>query len=145
MTTDLKHGRATDTGRDHFHWFSWHYTGYERAKGDSGLATYIPCNLGEIPDYYRRFVEPPEIAVIKTCPKDERGLFNFSLAALWHRAIVERAQLVIVEESAGLPYIDGLENAVHESEVDYIIRVTTGPPRRCQTRRPPTSITPSRC
>jgi len=116
-----------DPGRDHFHWFSWHYTGYDRAKGDSGLATYIPCNLGEVPDYYRRFVEPPEIAVIKTCPKDERGFFNFSLAALWHRAIVERAKLVIVEESAGLPYLDGLENAVHESEVDYIVEGDHGP------------------
>jgi acyl-CoA hydrolase len=116
-----------DPGRDHFHWFSWHYTGYDRAKGDSGLATYIPCNLGEIPDYYRRFVEPPEVAVIKTCPKDERGFFNFSLAALWHRAIVERAKLVIVEESAGLPYLDGLENAVHESDVDYIIEGDHGP------------------
>ena len=116
-----------DPGREHFHWFSWHYTGYDRAKGDSGLATYIPCNLGEIPDYYRRFIEPPEIAIIKTCPKDERGFFNFSLAALWHRAIVERAKLVIVEESAELPYVDGLENAVHESDVDYIIDGEHGP------------------
>jgi acyl-CoA hydrolase len=116
-----------DPGRDHFHWFSWHFTAYDRAKGDRGLATYIPCNLGEIPDYYRRVLEPPEIAVIKTCPKDERGFFNFSLAALWHRAIVERAKLVIVEESAGLPYLDGLENAVHESDVDYIIEGDHGP------------------
>jgi acyl-CoA hydrolase len=116
-----------DPGRDHFHWFSWHFTAYDRAKGDRGLATYIPCNLGEIPDYYRRVLEPPEIAVIKTCPKDERGFFNFSLAALWHRAIVERAKLVIVEESAGLPYVDGLENAVHESDVDYIIEGDHGP------------------
>jgi acyl-CoA hydrolase len=116
-----------DPGRDHFHWFSWHYTGYDRAKADRGLATYIPCNLGEIPDYYRRFVEPPEIAVMKTCPKDDRGFFNFSLAVLWHRAIVERAKLVIVEESAGLPYVDGLQNAVHESDVDYIIEGDHGP------------------
>ncbi|MGO9961109.1 MAG: acetyl-CoA hydrolase/transferase family protein [Solirubrobacteraceae bacterium] len=116
-----------DPRRDHFHWFSWHYTGHDRVKGDRGLATYIPCNLGEIPDYYRRFIEPPEIAVIKTCPKDERGLFNFSLAALWHHAIVERAKLVIVEESAGLPYVDGLQNAVHESDVDYIIEGDNGP------------------
>ena len=93
-----------DPGREHFHWFNWHYTGYDRAKGDAGLANYIPCNLGEIPDYYRRFIDPPEIAVLKTCPKDEHGFYNFSLAALWHRAIVERARIVIVEESAGLPY-----------------------------------------
>jgi acyl-CoA hydrolase len=117
-----------DPGRDHFHWFNWHYTGYDRAKGDLGLANYIPCNLGEIPDYYRRFIEPPEIAVIKTCPKDEHGFYNFSLAALWERAIVERAKIVVVEESAGLPYLDGLENAVHESEVDYVIEGDHGAP-----------------
>ena len=117
-----------DPGREHFHWFNWHYTGYDRAKGDLGLANYIPCNLGEIPDYYRRFIDPPEIAVLKTCPKDEHGFYNFSLAALWHRAIVERARIVIVEESAGLPHLDGLENAVHESEVDYVIAGDDGPP-----------------
>jgi hypothetical protein len=35
----------------------------------------------QFPDYYRRFIDPPEIAVLKTCPKDERGCLNFSLAA----------------------------------------------------------------
>ena len=24
-----------DPGREHFHWFNWHYTGYDRAKGDA--------------------------------------------------------------------------------------------------------------
>jgi acyl-CoA hydrolase len=116
-----------DPGREHFHWFNWHYTGYDRAKGDLGLANYIPCNLGEIPDYYRRFIDPPEIAVLKTCPKDEHGFYNLSLAALWHCAIAERAKLVIVEESGALPRLDGLENAVHESEVDYVIAGDDGP------------------
>jgi acyl-CoA hydrolase len=116
-----------DPARGHFHWLNWHYTGYDRAKGDAGCANYIPCNLGEIPDYYRRFIDPPEIAVLKTCPKDEHGYYNFSLSALWHRAIVERARTVIVEESAGLPHLDGLENAVHESEVDYVIAGDDGP------------------
>jgi len=117
-----------DPDRKHFHWFNWHYTGYDRAKGDAGLANYIPCNLGEIPDYYRRFIDPPEIAVLKTCPKDEQGFYNFGLAALWHHAIVERARTVIVEESPGLSYVDGLGNAVHESEVDYVIAGDDGPP-----------------
>ena len=116
-----------DPGRQHFHWFNWHYTGYDRGKGDLGLANYIPCNLGEIPDYYRRFIDPPEIAVLKTCPKDEQGFYNFSLAALWHRAIAERAKIVIVEESAALPRLDGIGNAVHESEVDYVIAGDDGP------------------
>jgi acyl-CoA hydrolase len=110
-----------DPDRRHFHWFNWHFTGYDRTKGDLGLANYIPCNLGEIPDYYRRFIEPPEIAVLKTCPRDAHGFYNFSLATLWHFAILERARVVVVEESAGLPRLDGVQNAIHESEVDYVI------------------------
>ena len=35
---------------------------------------------------------------------DEDGYFNFSAANLWHRAVMERAKMVIVEESPGLPY-----------------------------------------
>ena len=128
-----------DPVREHFHWFNWHYTGYDRAKGDAGLANYIPCNLGEIPDYYRRFIDPPDVAVLKTCPKDEHGFYNFSLATFWHRAIVERATIVIVEESAGLPHLDGLENAVHESEVDYVIAGDDGPPPDIPNP-PPTGI-----
>src|SRR3954447_340604 len=116
-----------DPAREHFHWFNWHYTGYDRAKGDLGLANYIPCNLGEIPDYSRVFADRPEVGVLKTCPKDEHGFYNFSLAALWHRAIAERAKIVIVEESAALPRLDGIGNAVHESEVDYVIAGDDGP------------------
>src|SRR4051812_45644022 len=65
-----------DPAREHFHWLNWHYTGYDRVKGDAGCADYIPCNLGEIPDYYRRFIDPPDIAVLKTCPKDQHGFYN---------------------------------------------------------------------
>ncbi|HRD35302.1 MAG TPA: acetyl-CoA hydrolase/transferase C-terminal domain-containing protein [Rhodocyclaceae bacterium] len=110
-----------DPGREHFHWFNWHFGGYDRKKSDAGLANYIPCNLGEISDYYRRFIAPSEIAVLKVCPLDGNGYFNFSAANLWHRAIVERAKVVIVEVTEGLPYVHGVDNGVHVSEVDYII------------------------
>ena len=30
-----------------------------------GGVTYIPCNLGEIPDYYRRFIDRVDIAIMK--------------------------------------------------------------------------------
>jgi acyl-CoA hydrolase len=105
----------------HFFLFSWHFSGYDRKKHDAGRCTYMPLNLGEVPDYYRRFLPPVDIAVIKTCPMDERGYFNFSAANLWHRAVVENSKAVIVEVSRGLPYVYGVENAVHASEVDYII------------------------
>jgi acyl-CoA hydrolase len=110
-----------DPQREHFHGYSWHFGGYDREKHDVGLCHYIPCNLGEIPDYYRRFIDPPEIAVFKTCAVDDGGFFNLGAANLWNRAIAERAKIVIVEVSEGLPYVYGVDNGLHISEVDYVI------------------------
>ncbi|WP_425529993.1 hypothetical protein, partial [Stenotrophomonas maltophilia] len=74
----------------HFHWFSWHFSGYDRQRHDAGRCNYIPMNFGEAPDYYRRFIDPVDIVVLKTCPMDADGMFNFGGAATYHRAIIER-------------------------------------------------------
>src|SRR5579871_528028 len=34
----------------HFHWFSWHFSGYVRKHHDAGRCHYLPLNLGEVPD-----------------------------------------------------------------------------------------------
>jgi len=111
---------ADPEGR-HVHGFSLHYSGYDRKKHDDGRCNYIPVNLGEIPDYYRRFIDPVDIVILKTCPMDEDGYFNLSAANLWHRAIIERARMVIVETNRRLPYVYGEQTGVHVSEVDYVI------------------------
>jgi len=110
-----------DPDGKHFFWFSWHFSGYDRRKHDAGLCNYMPLNLGEVPGYYRRFLDSVDIVILKTCPMDENGYFNFSAANLWHRAVIERARMVIVEVNRSLPYVYGNENGVHVSEVDYII------------------------
>ncbi|MFN8192051.1 MAG: acetyl-CoA hydrolase/transferase C-terminal domain-containing protein [Nocardioidaceae bacterium] len=110
-----------DPAGEHVVWFSLHFSGYDRHQHDAGRCNYLPVNLGEIPDYYRRFIEPVDVVVLKTCPMDDGGFFNFSAANFWHRAIIERAKVVIVEESRRLPVAHGVENGVHVSEVDYVI------------------------
>jgi acyl-CoA hydrolase len=105
----------------HFHWHSWHLSAYERRKSDAGIATHIPEHLGEIPDYYRRFLPPIDIVAIKVHPADKDGWFNFGPTALWARAIIESAKTVIVEVSTAVPYVFGKDNGIHISEVDYII------------------------
>ena len=105
----------------HFHLFSWHFSGYERKKHDVGRCNYTPLNLGEVPDYYRRFLDPVDIVILKTCPMDDGGYFNFGPTNLWQRAIIERAGLVIVEINPQIPYVFGKDNGVHISEVDFII------------------------
>jgi acyl-CoA hydrolase len=110
-----------DPEGQHFHVFSWHFSAYDRRKHDAGRCNYVPLNLGEVPDYYRRFLDPVDIAILKTCPMDDGGYFNFGPTNLWQRAAVERAKVVIVEINREIPYVFGRENGVHVTEVDFII------------------------
>jgi len=117
-----------DPDRAHFSFFNWHLGGYDRKHSDAGLQSYIPCNLGEISDYYRRFIDPPAIMVVKTCPIDADGYFNFGPANLWHGAVASRAKVVIVEVNPAMPYVCGVDNGVHISDVDFIIDGDGQPP-----------------
>jgi acyl-CoA hydrolase len=110
-----------DPDGEHFFMMSLHFSGYDRKMHDAGRCDYMPVNLGEIDDYYERNIDPVDLAIIKTTPVDSDGNFNLSAATLWHRALVERAKLVIVETCSTLPYCHGVDNAVHVSEVDYIV------------------------
>ena len=93
----------SDPEGKHFFWFSWHFSSYDRGKHDAGRCNYLPLNLGEVPDYYRCFLEPVDMVILKCCPMDADGFFNFSAANLWHRAMIERARIVVVEVTRGLP------------------------------------------
>jgi len=110
-----------DSEGEHFSWLSWHFSGYDRGHHDAGRSNYVPMNFGEAPDYYRRFVDPIDVVCLKTTPMDEHGFFNFGAAVTYHKAVTERARLLVVETSPAMPYVYGGEESVHASEVDYVI------------------------
>ena len=118
---------ADPTG-EHILSLSWHFSGYDRRQHDAGRCNYLPLNLGEWPDLYRRFIPPVDIAILQCCPKDARGFYNFSAAAGYCRALAETAKVMIVEVNEGQPYCLGSDNGVHESEVDFVIDGTGLPP-----------------
>ncbi len=104
----------------HVTYLSWYFSALERRMHDRGLCQHIPMNFGEAPDYYRRFVEV-DVAILKTAPMDEHGYFNFGGAITYHKALAEKARMLIVETNASMPYVYGVENAVHVSEVAHVI------------------------
>src|SRR5690242_10662517 len=116
-----------DPRGEHVTFFSWHFSGYDRKMHDAGICHYAPINLGELADYYRRFIEPPDVAVIKTCPMDGAGYFNFGPGNMWHGTILEKARTVVVEVTEGLPYVYGVDNSVHARDVDYVIAGDNAP------------------
>ena len=123
LTTRPRAFQEVDPAGAHVLSASWHFSGYDRRQFDAGRCTYIPLNLGEWPDLYRRFCERVDIAVLQVCPKDADGNYNFSISASYMRALVEKADVVIVEVNPALPYCYGPDNAVHESEVDFVIEL----------------------
>src|SRR5690606_32798569 len=90
-------------------------------------------------DYYRRFVERVDIAVIKARPASPDGVFNFGPNNLWNRAMAERARILIIETSPGLAHAEGTDNGVHASEVDYVIE-GDGAPVPELPNPPPTEV-----
>ncbi len=120
----------------HLQYFSWYFSALERKMHDRGLCRHIPMNFGEAPDYYRRFVDV-DVAVLKTAPMDEHGFFNFGAAVTYHKAVTERARKVIVETDAAMPYVFGVENAVHISAVHHVIDCGEG--AMPELTNPPTS------
>jgi len=120
----------------HFFYFSWHFLPYDRKSHDCGRCNYMPLNLSEVPGYYRRFLDPVDIVVLKTRPLDENGCFNFSATNIWQRAIIERARTVIVEVNERFPHACGDQNNLHLSEVDYIIQGDGQPPPELPIHQP---------
>lgn len=104
-----------------FHWVNLHFSSYDRKMHDLGRSNYLPVNLGEIPDYYRRFIDPVDILIIKARPMDAAGNFNLSAATFWLRAIIERARMVIIEETTGIPHVMGEGVSINRNEVDFVI------------------------
>ncbi len=109
-----------DPDERHLTYLSWYFSGLERKMYDRGLAHHIPMNFGEAPDYYRRFIDV-DIAVLKTAPMDEHGFFNFGPSVTYHKAISEKAKTLIVETDASMPYVFGIENAVHIDDVEFVL------------------------
>ena len=117
------HPRAAveaDPDERHLTYMSWYFSGLDRKMHDRGLAHHIPMNFGEAPDNYRRFIDV-DLAVLKTAPMDEHGFFNFGPSVTYHKAISEKARTLIVETDASVPYVFGIENAVHIDDVEFVL------------------------
>jgi acyl-CoA hydrolase len=121
LTLNARATLEADPEGRHFHFFNWHFSPYDRQQHDEGRCNYIPMNFGEAPDYYRRFIETVDVACIKTAPRDEQGFFNFGCSTTYLEAMTEKARVVIVEACPTMPNVCGPRNAIHESQVDFVI------------------------
>lgn len=110
-----------DRERRTFTYNSWHCSGYERKMCDEGLCNYIPMIFRNMASYYRRYLTV-NVAMISVAPMDSKGFFNFSMVNCTTRAILDAADLIILEVNEHMPRVyGGQEDCIHISEVDVVV------------------------
>ncbi len=107
---------------EHFCWNSWHMGGLERKLISRGCAYYNPIRYSELPRYYREHIKPNDVAMFVVAPMDAHGYFNFGPNASHMMAMCEKTKHIIVEVNENMPRcLGGTEEAIHISQVEYIV------------------------
>ena len=120
-TLTTMHFAEADPKGEHFIYSTGHCSKNERKfMGVSG--SYVPSSFGQNPEWIERGFRPVTMVMIQVAPMDKHGFFNFGPSATFLKICCEKAQTVVVEVNENLPRaLGGREEAVHISEVDYIV------------------------
>lgn len=112
-----------DPDGESFIWHSWHLSASDRRIADTGRPVYYSSiKYVELPRYIREHIGPIDVAMIQVGPMDKHGFFNFGPQNSHTKAVCDRAKVVIVEVNEKMPRcLGGYEEAVHISEVDFIV------------------------
>lgn len=125
-----------DPEMEHFVYHTWHCSGYERKLCDQGRAYFTPMIFRNEAWYYEQFLTL-NVAMISVGPMDRHGYFNLSGALGINRAIINRADCVIVEVNEAMPRIHGgYDESVHISEVDCVVEAGCRPLWEMKTPEP---------
>ena len=110
-----------DPTQEHFVYNTWHCSGYERRLCDQGRAFFIPMVFRNLGWYYKNFLEA-DVCMVTVSPMDKHGYFNFGGSIGVSKCIADKSKIVIVEVNENMPRIlGGFDEAIHISEVDYIV------------------------
>ncbi len=116
-----------DPTREHFCYNNWHFSGGDRMLHDKGLCNYVPLLYHEGGSYYDNIIDS-DVFIVKVVPMDRNGYFNFGPSCSMSKAIANRAKKVVVEVNTSVPYCyGGFNEAIHISEVDYIVESDNKP------------------
>lgn len=110
-----------DRTQESFTYQSWHCTGYERKLCEEGLCYYMPMLFRNEASYYRRYLTV-NVAMISVAPMDRLGYFSFSFVNCTTKAILDTADIIILEVNENLPSVyGGKDDCIHISQVDAVV------------------------
>jgi len=94
----------------------------------NGLCDFVPTLFHEFPYYLMNGYFKPRIVYLRTTPLDKNGFFNFGISNAFMKELCKKADLVVVETNSSVPYCyGGFDEALHISEVDYIVESDNSP------------------
>lgn len=110
-----------DPAMEHFVYNTWHCSGYERRLCDAGRAFFTPMVFRNLGWYYKNFLTV-NVAMVSASPMDRHGYFNLGGSLGLSKAIIDCADLVVLEVNEAMPRIrGGMDEVVHISQVDYVV------------------------
>ncbi|NLO20641.1 MAG: butyryl-CoA:acetate CoA-transferase [Syntrophomonadaceae bacterium] len=116
-----------DPSGEHFTWNSWHVAGHDKQFIGKNLY-YIPMKFHENPMMTRKDCTPDNVAVIQVSSMDKHGYFNFGGSAVNNWAMMETAEITILEVNNKMPRcLGGNQECVHVTQVDYIMESRNEP------------------
>lgn len=138
-----------------FTFVDWHWTKVTRDLRANGRpfagpmmfqrsASYLrSCDVAYRSVYYndpQKSKGIKNITVFQVCPMDRDGWFNFGPQPATISATIDAADVVIVEVNKNQPYCIGVENAVHISNVDFIVEAPEDQALGISLAEPPTDV-----
>lgn len=110
-----------DPRMEHFVYNTWHCSGYERRLCDAGRAFFTPMIFRNLAWYYKNFLHV-DVAMVSAAPMDRHGYFNLGGALGQAKAVIDCADIVIIEVNEAMPRIHGgMDEVVHISQVDCVV------------------------
>lgn len=110
-----------DPAMEHFVYNTWHCSAYERRLCDAGRAFFTPMVFRNLGWYYKNFLTV-NVAMVSASPMDRHGYFNLGGSLGLSKAIIDCADLVVLEVNEAMPRIcGGMDEVVHISQVNYVV------------------------
>ena len=129
-----------DPGREHFIYNSWHMSGYERKLCDRGMCSFNPMVFRNLGAYYQHFLTV-NVAMMCVTPMNQHGYFNFSLSNASARAVLDKADIVILEINENLPWVYGLNGCeINIADVDMVVEGENPPVAQLGAGGAPTEV-----
>ncbi len=110
-----------DPNMEHFVYHTWHCSGYERRLCDRGQAFFTPMVFRNLAWYYKNFLKV-NVAMVSVSSMDRHGYFNLGGSLGLSKAIIDCADVVILEVNEAMPRIrGGADEVVHISQADCVV------------------------